>query len=167
MAISVLNEEKIFKLDAGSSSYVMAVMGGGRLIHLYYGARISDSRVKFLAKERGVASFWAIPAGEADEFSTDVMPMEYSGAGTADLRPAAIASADEEGDNVTDLLFDSYQVIEGKPDYPGLPHTSSPSSIASASCVPSRAAGQRLTVSLSGLPTSLKCSVSSVAPSSA
>ena len=30
---------------------------------------------------------------------------------------------DEEGDNVTDLLFDSYQVIEGKPDYPGLPHT--------------------------------------------
>ena len=35
MAISVLNEEKIFKLDAGSSSYVMAVMGGGRLIHLY------------------------------------------------------------------------------------------------------------------------------------
>lgn len=123
MAISVLNEEKIFKLDAGSSSYVMAVMGGGRLIHLYYGARISDSRVKFLAQERGVASFWAIPAGEADEFSTDVMPMEYSGAGTADLRPAAIASADEEGDNVTDLLFDSYQVIEGKPDYPGLPHT--------------------------------------------
>ena len=123
MAISVLNEEKIFKLDAGSSSYVMAVMGGGRLIHLYYGARISDSRVKFLAQERGVASFWAIPAGEAEEFSTDVMPMEYSGAGTADLRPAAIASADEEGDNVTDLLFDSYQVIEGKPDYPGLPHT--------------------------------------------
>ena len=123
MAISVLNEEKIFKLDAGSSSYVMAVMGGGRLIHLYYGARISDSRVKFLAQERGVASFWAIPAGEADEFSTDVMPMEYSGAGTADLRPAAIASADEEGDNVTDLLFESYQVIEGKPDYPGLPHT--------------------------------------------
>lgn len=123
MAISVLNEEKIFKLDAGSSSYVMAVMGGGRLIHLYYGARISDSRVKFLAQERGVASFWAIPAGEADEFSTDVMPMEYSGAGTADLRPAAIASVDEEGDNVTDLLFDSYQVIEGKPDYPGLPHT--------------------------------------------
>lgn len=53
MAISVLNEEKIFKLDAGSSSYVMAVMGGGRLIHLYYGARISDSRVKFLAQERG------------------------------------------------------------------------------------------------------------------
>lgn len=88
MAISVLNEEKIFKLDAGSSSYVMAVMGGGWLIHLYYGARISDSRVKFLAQERGVASFWAIPAGEADEFSTDVMPMEYSGAGTADLRPA-------------------------------------------------------------------------------
>ena len=123
MAISVLNEEKIFKLDAGSSSYVMAVMGGGRLIHLYYGARISDSRVKFLAQERGVASFWAIPAGEADEFSTDVMPMEYSGAGTADLRPAAIASVDEEGDNVTDLLFDSYQVIKGKPDYPGLPHT--------------------------------------------
>ena len=49
--------------------------------------------------------------------------MEYYGAGTADLRPAAIASADEEGDNVTDLLFDSYQVIEGKPDYSGLPHT--------------------------------------------
>lgn len=123
MAITVLKDPMIFKIDTGSASYVMAVMGQGHLIHLYYGAAIDEARVEYLAAERGRASFWAIPAGDEDSFSTDVMPMEYAGQGTADLRPAAVATVDADGDNVTDLRYFGYEILEGKPDNPGLPHT--------------------------------------------
>ena len=123
MAITVCDKCRVFKLDTASSSYVMGVMGQGHLVHLYYGAPISDQQVQHLAAPRGRASFWAIPAGDADEFSTDVVPMEYSGSGSADLRPCAIGSVDADGDNVTDLRYDSYEILPGKPDNPGLPHT--------------------------------------------
>lgn len=123
MAITVCKTCRVFKLDTPSSSYVMGVMGQGHLVHLYYGAPIDDEQVRHLAAPRGRASFWAIPAGDADDFSTDVMPLEYSGSGGADLRPCAIGSVDGDGDNVTDLRYDSYEILPGKPDNPGLPHT--------------------------------------------
>ena len=123
MAITVCEQCRVFKLDTASSSYVMGVMGQGHLVHLYYGAPIDDKQVQHLAAPRGRASFWAIPAGDADEFSTDVVPLEYSGSGSADLRPCAIGSVDADGDNVTDLRYDSYEILPGKPDNPGLPHT--------------------------------------------
>ena len=123
MAITVCEQCRVFKLDTASSSYVMGVMGQGHLVHLYYGAPIDDKQVQHLAAPRGRASFWAIPAGDEDEFSTDVVPLEYSGSGSADLRPCAIGSVDADGDNVTDLRYDSYEILPGKPDNPGLPHT--------------------------------------------
>ena len=123
MAITVCEQCRVFILDTASSSYVMGVMGQGHLVHLYYGAPIDDKQVQHLAAPRGRASFWAIPAGDEDEFSTDVVPLEYSGSGSADLRPCAIGSVDADGDNVTDLRYDSYEILPGKPDNPGLPHT--------------------------------------------
>ena len=123
MAITVFETEKIFKLDTASCSYVMAVRGQNRLVHLYYGAPVDDAQLNYLAEQRGKASFWAIPADETDDFSTDVMPMEYSGSGAADLRPCAVTTVDEDGDNVTDLRYDSYEILEGKPANPGLPAT--------------------------------------------
>jgi len=49
--------------------------------------------------------------------------MEYSGSGSADLRPAAITTVDEDGDNVTDLRYHSCEILCGKPANPGLPAT--------------------------------------------
>ena len=123
MTITVLEKEKIFKLDTSSCSYVMAVRGQNRLVNLYYGAPVDDAQLSHLIAQTGRASFWAIPADETDDFSTDVVPMEYSGSGSADLRPAAITTVDEDGDNVTDLRYDSYEILCGKPANPGLPAT--------------------------------------------
>ncbi|MGI5884814.1 MAG: alpha-galactosidase [Candidatus Spyradocola sp.] len=123
MAITVLQEKKIFKLDTESSSYVLGVMGNGVLVHLYYGAAIEEANLEPLAPKRSRASFWAIQADAEDDFSADILPLEYSGAGSADLRAPAIATVDADGDNVTDLRYDSYEVLDGKPDLPGLPHT--------------------------------------------
>ena len=97
MTITVLEKEKIFKLDTSSCSYVMAVRGQNRLVNLYYGAPVDDAQLSHLIAQTGRASFWAIPADETDDFSTDVVPMEYSGSGSADLRPAAITTVDEDG----------------------------------------------------------------------
>lgn len=123
MAITVLADQKIFKLDTCGASYIMGVMGQGHLLNLYYGAPIDEAKLQYLVAIKSNASFSAVPAGEVNDFTTDVLPVEYSGAGSADLRPCAIATVDQEGDNVTDLRYDSYELIQGKPDLPGLPHT--------------------------------------------
>ena len=122
MAITVLQEERIFKIDTESSSYVLGVLGNNVLVHLYYGGRVEDAHLAHLAPQRGRASFWSIQADAEDDFSADVMPLEYSGAGSADLRAPALAAQSETGDNVTDLRYDSCEVLPGKPDLPGLPH---------------------------------------------
>ena len=122
MAIKVFEQEQLFKLDTASCSYVMSISQSGRLLNLYYGAPIDTEQVKYLENTRERASFWAIPADE-EISSTEVMPLEYSGSGSADLRPCAVTTVDEDGDNVTDLKYVSYEVINGKPALPGLPAT--------------------------------------------
>ena len=78
MAITVLQEERIFKIDTESSSYVLGVLGNNVLVHLYYGGRVEDAHLAHLAPPRGRASFWSIQADAEDDFSADVMPLEYS-----------------------------------------------------------------------------------------
>lgn len=114
MAITVLQEERIFKIDTESSSYVLGVLGNNVLVHLYYGGRVEDAHLAHLAPQRGRASFWSIQADAEDDFSADVMPLEYSGAGSADLRAPALAAQSETGDNVTDLRYDSCEVLPGQ-----------------------------------------------------
>ena len=43
MAITVLQEERIFKIDTESSSYVLGVLGNNVLVHLYYGCLLYTS----------------------------------------------------------------------------------------------------------------------------
>lgn len=122
MPITVLPKERIFKIDTANSSYVLAVQGNEQLLHLYYGARLDDGRLTYLAPQCDRASFWAIQADAPDGFSADTAPLECSGAGGADLRLPSIAVTSADGDNVCDLRYDSYELLPGKPDLPGLPH---------------------------------------------
>jgi len=126
MSITVLEKEKIFKLDTSMASYVMQVDEFGHLLQLYFGAPVPDANLMHLCDARPRASFWAIPAdmeAAGSPLSLECLPLEYPGSGTADLRPAALGSLDEDGDNVTDLRYDSYALVSGKPHLSGLPQT--------------------------------------------
>ena len=49
MGIKYMEEERLFKLDTQGTSYVCAVVEGF-LLHVYYGAVISDDDVRYLAR---------------------------------------------------------------------------------------------------------------------
>ncbi len=119
MSIQVFEKENIFKLDTGNTSYIMSVMDDGHLLHLYYGAKLNEADLTYLGTPHSRVSFWAIQPGS--DYSADSMALEYSGSGTADLRPCSVTTVDEDGDNVTDLRYDSYTLSSGKPKLPGLP----------------------------------------------
>ena len=50
-------EKKVFRLDAGSSSYALCIDSHGYLFHLYYGASISDTDLSYLQSSLQMASF--------------------------------------------------------------------------------------------------------------
>ena len=48
MAIKFIEDKKIFRLDAGTSTYVMRVRENGYLQHLYYGASVKDDDLEYM-----------------------------------------------------------------------------------------------------------------------
>ena len=112
----------IFKLDTEKSTYAMMVGEGGFLIHLYYGARLPDDDLRYLARRGWFDSLSPHPADVGDPlFSPDVCPMEYSANGAGDFRLSALSIRNGDGNTVTDPRYEGHRVIPGKPGLPGLP----------------------------------------------
>lgn len=105
-----------FHLQTPGSSYVMGVSQDGLLIHLHYGAPVAQA--ENLTRAENSPWFPAKPG----ETLLDHVPLEYSGSGMADLRPAAISVEwPEDGDNIADLRYQDYALLPGKPQMEGLP----------------------------------------------
>lgn len=108
----------VFQLDTPNSSYVLGISEQGLAVHLYYGTRLFEG--DFSAVCSAENSPW-FPA-RAGEPLLDHVPLEFSGAGMADLRPSAVSVQWEDGDNVADLRYKSHRILAGKPAPQGLPH---------------------------------------------
>ncbi len=118
--------EPIFHLKSGDSSYVFTVFHG-YLLHLYCGSRVSDDDLEYLLVRIGHDSVVPRPAHTFEEhkwFSTDVATMEYPSHGSGDFRPSALSLKLLEaggrtsplcGTTVTDLRYESYEIVAGKP----------------------------------------------------
>lgn len=122
MAISFDEKSKRFHLTAGDSSYVMEIVEGGFLAHLYWGKRIR--RATFCRPpERVDRPFSPNPPGFGRDFSLDTLPQEYPAYGRTDFRAPAYQVRLENGSTVTDLRYCGHRISHGKPKLPGLPAT--------------------------------------------
>lgn len=122
MPIFFDSENKIFKLDTKTSSYIFQVFEENYLIHLYYGAYIPDNGVESLAMRNCNASFSPANAAIGEHgFSVDSWPMEYSCNGTGDMRISALAIRNHCGNASTDVRYVSHRIFKGKPALEGLP----------------------------------------------
>ena len=65
-------------------------------------------------------SFSANP-DEDTTFTLDDCPMEYPAYGNTDLRMPAFLIQLDNGTRITDLSYESYEIISGKPKLSGLP----------------------------------------------
>ena len=88
MAITVLQEERIFKIVTESSSYVLGVLGNNVLVHLYYGGGVEDAHLA----HPGAAAGPRLVAGPFRRTRRTTSPrtscpLEYSGAGARTCAP--------------------------------------------------------------------------------
>ena len=124
MGIYFLEEQRLFKLDTATSSYVIQIFDQGYLLGIYYGKKIPDANFKGYEFRDHAASF--SPRNEIigeGAFSPDVAPMEYSGFGTGDFRKSAVAIRNSDGNDCTDFRYFSHRIYKGKAPLPGLPAT--------------------------------------------
>lgn len=124
MAIQYNESTKTFKLDAGSSSYVIHIYDENYLVNLYYGGYIPDMDLTSYYPYGGIyTSFEPLRFGIPKPFSMDSDPLEYPSFGTGDFRKTAIRIRAHEGSSATDLRYVSHVIYSGKPEIPGLPAT--------------------------------------------
>ena len=126
MPIQFYSENKIFKLDTASTSYVMQVNKYGYLLHHYYGAYIDDSELDCLGYTCRHGSHFPrveMESSEAPFFSKDLHRMEYSCNGCGDFRGSALSILRPTGTNDTDIKYVSHKIYAGKPTIDGQPAT--------------------------------------------
>ena len=122
MSIIFDEQNKIFKLDTKTSTYIFGVFTGNYLVHYYYGSPIPDTNVEKLRFRGHFASFCPdSPTAREKNFSADVTPMEYSTNGAGDFRISAFSVKNANGDTVTDLRYVSHKIYKGKKALKGLP----------------------------------------------
>lgn len=120
MSIYYQEKEKSFILQSKSGTYILRVTKDKYLEHVYYGGKIDRPVISELVKSTGRVSFHANP-DEDGSFSLDAMPAEYPAYGNTDLRMPAYQIQLDNGTRITDLAYQSYEIVKGKTKAPGLP----------------------------------------------
>ena len=98
MSICFYPEARVFTLQTASSTYQMKISEHGHLLHLYYGARLSDADLSYLIP-RTVRSHESNPAeaGEDRIYSLAAYPQEFSSNDAGDYRIPSIELQNADG----------------------------------------------------------------------
>lgn len=120
MSIVYLEKEKSFILQAKEATYILRIRKDKYIEHVYYGRRIEKPIISQMIKDKGRASFNANPDDD-ERFSLDTMRAEYPAYGNTDLRIPAYQVKLDNGTRITDLKYESYEIVKGKEKLKGLP----------------------------------------------
>lgn len=117
-------KNQIFQIDTKRTSYLIGIIDKERfLMHIYYGPKIKTGQdARYLLR---IAEPPFLPSHNIRERGSfmDCMPFEFPGDGFGDYRDCAIAVEDSNGQSGCLLLYESYDILEGKPSLSGLPST--------------------------------------------
>lgn len=122
MSICYGEKNQVFHLQTKNTSYIMKVVKGKYLSHVYWGKKIETPDMDNAQLNRWIG-FSAMPDCEDKTYSLDFVCQEYPvGCGT-DYRTPAISVLFEDGSRNLKLLYEGYEIIDGKPELQGLPST--------------------------------------------
>ncbi|MCH4206923.1 MAG: alpha-galactosidase [Solobacterium sp.] len=114
------NKHRIWKLDTPHTSYLIGLADDTYLTHVYYGKKLQDTDLNYLLRtDEGPLTPKVNPA-EKTGFM-DRCPMEYPGYGTGDFRESCVDIKTADGQNGTELHYESYEIYKGKKSLQGLP----------------------------------------------
>ena len=119
----LFNEEcRQFHLINGEISYIFRVSEDGKLLQLYYGAAVPERDYSYLVElqHRPMTTY----RKEGDlRYSLEHVRQEFPEYGTTDFRHPAICLRQENGSRITDFVYVSHQIVDGKPVLECLPAT--------------------------------------------
>ncbi|WP_046501862.1 alpha-galactosidase [Paenibacillus riograndensis] len=109
MGIIVQEQAGLFHLQSSGMSYIIQIVDGYP-VHVYWG-----SRLKHREPMSGLLIHTPKQAG------LDRLPQEYPQYGSGDFRNPAYQVELEDGTRITELQYEGYRLMKGKPSLPGLP----------------------------------------------
>ncbi|MCI8833807.1 MAG: alpha-galactosidase [Ruminococcus sp.] len=123
MGISFYEKEGLFQLDTKTTTYLIGIVDGAYVGHVYYGKRLSGCQGACALLRIGEPPF--VPSKNEREKASfaDTFPFEYSVWGVGDYREHSLLVRTEQGHRVCEPVYVSHRILEGKPGLPGLPAT--------------------------------------------
>ncbi|OUO80742.1 alpha-galactosidase [Blautia sp. An249] len=121
MGIYYHQKTKEFHLCNDSVSYIIKVLKNGQMGQLYFGSRIPDKEdfgyfVETVHRPMSPCLF------EGDStYSLEHLKQEYPSYGTTDYREPAFEILQENGSRISDFVYKSHTIYDGKPELQGLP----------------------------------------------
>ena len=113
---------KNFILNTRNTSYVFRVIETGQLEHLYYGRLIHGDEPSVLNEKRVFAPGNTVTYnGDHPELSLEDIRLETSAIGKGDYREPMVEVVCADGSSTLDFIYDSYKVLDKKPDFKDLP----------------------------------------------
>ncbi len=116
----ILFKDNHFYLETKNTSYVMRIMSGGNLAHVYYGKKIGRYDFKnfsLLYKTEYSPCFEL----DGEIVSPITIMQEYPTYGRSDFGLPAVSVIGTDNRFVNELIYESYEIIEGKPALKGMP----------------------------------------------
>lgn len=114
-------KNKVFHLHNDKISYILSVEEGGYLSHLYFGKKVNGyhGQLRYPRVDRGFSG--NLPESLDRTYSLDSLLQEYSGVGNCDYRTPALDLQNADGSFAARLVYQGYEITEGKPKLEGLP----------------------------------------------
>ncbi|MCR4831915.1 MAG: alpha-galactosidase, partial [Pseudobutyrivibrio sp.] len=113
---------KMFALNTKRTTYAFRVLETGQLEHMYYGKLINTSEPSVIIGKKGLAPGNTVTYDAAHENLTlEDVSLEVSAIGKGDFREPMMEVICADGSTTLDFVFDSYEVISGKPESKALP----------------------------------------------
>ncbi|KAA9005375.1 alpha-galactosidase [Paenibacillus spiritus] len=109
MSIYVREQEGLFHLQSEGMSYILQIRDG-LPVHLYWGGRLEERE-----------SLDGLSVKTPEGAGLDRLPQEYPQYGSGDFRIPAYQAELTDGTRVTELRYQGYRILRGKPALAGLP----------------------------------------------
>ena len=120
MSITFEKKNKVFHLQTKNTSYIIQIFRDKYPAHVYWGKKIASPNMENALLNRFIGFS---PVTDNEDFALDFICQEYpTGCGT-DYRIPAISALFADGSRNVKLMYEGYEIMEGKPKLKGLPST--------------------------------------------
>lgn len=122
--MSIIVKDKQFHLQTKNKSYIFSVYKERFLTHIYWGDKLSDDiDVSDFPDEMIIsrANAFHVPLDAENKSFVSDLQLEFAVTGSGDYRTPSFLARYADGSTVTELVYDSYKIHQGKTKIPGMP----------------------------------------------